>query len=122
MLKQLVPDIQKTAELVQEISSASTEQKSGVDQINNAILLLDKVIQRNSGVSELMANRSKSLAEQAEVLSESMSVFKIGSDKDTEMDSETENNMVVLPKRRSTPIIAEHIVPEETLEESFEEF
>jgi len=42
MLNKLVPDIQKTAELVQEISAASNEQTVGADQINRAIQQLDK--------------------------------------------------------------------------------
>ena len=48
MLMKLVPDIQRTAELVQEIASASNEQKSGSDQINKALQQLDQVIQQSS--------------------------------------------------------------------------
>jgi methyl-accepting chemotaxis protein len=55
MLEELVPNIQKTAELVQEISAASNEQSSGAEQINRAIQQLDQVIQQNASVSNLEA-------------------------------------------------------------------
>ena len=78
LLKQLVPDIQRTAELVQEISAASKEQDAGAGQINKAIQQLDQVIQQNASASEEMAATSTELASQAEQLQESMSFFKTG--------------------------------------------
>ena len=48
LLNVIVPNIQKTAELVQEISAASKEQDSGAEQINKAIQQLDQVIQQNA--------------------------------------------------------------------------
>ncbi|MEO5358728.1 MAG: methyl-accepting chemotaxis protein [Nitrospirae bacterium YQR-1] len=78
MLKQLVPDIQKTAELVQEISAASSEQNAGADQINKAITQLDQVIQQNASASEEMASTSEELTSQAEQLSAAISFFKTG--------------------------------------------
>ena len=77
MLKQLVPDIQKTAELVQEISAASREQDSGANQINQAIQQLDQVIQQNSAVSEEIASMSEELSGQAEMLKASVEFFKL---------------------------------------------
>ncbi len=77
MLKKLVPDIQKTAELVQEINAASNEQNSGAEQINKAIQQLDQVIQQNASASEEMASTSEELASQAEQLQSSISFFKI---------------------------------------------
>ena len=76
MLTQLVPDIKKTAELVQEISAASKEQNNGVNQINNAILQLDTVVQQNASASEEMASSSEELASQAEQLQAAISFFK----------------------------------------------
>ncbi len=77
MLKKLVPDIQKTAELVQEINAASNEQNSGAEQINKAIQQLDQVIQQNAGASEEMASTAEELASQAEQLQSSIGFFKI---------------------------------------------
>jgi methyl-accepting chemotaxis protein len=76
MLKKIVPDIQKTADLVQEISAASKEQNSGVDQINKAIAQLDSVIQQNASSSEEMASTAEELASQAEQLQSTMEFFK----------------------------------------------
>ncbi|MBI5847451.1 MAG: PAS domain-containing protein [Nitrospirae bacterium] len=77
MLTKLVPDIQKTAELVQEISAASNEQNTGAEQINKAIQQLDQVIQQNAAASEEMASTSEELASQAEQLQSTVTFFKI---------------------------------------------
>ncbi|OGW33498.1 MAG: chemotaxis protein [Nitrospirae bacterium GWC2_56_14] len=77
MLARLVPDIQKTAELVQEISAASKEQNSGADQINSAIQQLNQVIQLNAGSTEEMASTAEELSSQAEQLQETISFFKV---------------------------------------------
>jgi len=77
MLDKMVPDIQKTAELVQEISASSKEQDSGADQINKAIQQLDSVIQQNASASEEMASTSEELSGQAEQLKDTISFFRI---------------------------------------------
>ena len=77
MLAKLVPDIQKTAELVQEISGASNEQNAGAGQINKAIQQLDQVIQQNAGGAEEMASTAEELSSQAEQLRTSIAFFQI---------------------------------------------
>ena len=77
LLEQIVPDIQKTAELVQEISAASNEQNIGAEQINKALQQLDSVIQQNAGASEEMASTSEELASQAEQLKENIEFFRL---------------------------------------------
>ncbi|MBN2657876.1 MAG: HAMP domain-containing protein [Spirochaetales bacterium] len=76
-LSKLVPDIERTAELVEEISAASNEQQSGVDQITAAIHQLDKIIQSNASSSEELASTSEELAAQAEQLKATIQYFKI---------------------------------------------
>jgi methyl-accepting chemotaxis protein len=76
MLAQLVPDIQKTAELVQEISTASKGQRIGVEQINKAIQQLDQVIQQSVSTSEEVAATAEELAGQAGKLQETMAFFR----------------------------------------------
>jgi methyl-accepting chemotaxis protein len=78
LLEKLVPDIQKTAELVREIASASAEQSTGATQVNKAIQQLDQVIQQNASASEEMASTSDELSSQAEVLQSTMAFFKVG--------------------------------------------
>ncbi|HEY8338068.1 MAG TPA: methyl-accepting chemotaxis protein [Tardiphaga sp.] len=77
MLSRLVPDIKKTAELVEEISAACREQDVGSSQINQAIQQLDKVGQQNAGASEQVSSTSEELASQAEQLQSTIAYFKI---------------------------------------------
>jgi len=77
MLAKLVPDIQKTADLVQEISAASKEQTSGADQISVAIQQLNQVIQQNAGAAEEMASTAEELSSQADQLQSTISFFKV---------------------------------------------
>ena len=78
LLAKLVPDIQKTAELVREIAAASGEQSTGAVQINKALQQLDQVIQQNAAASEEMASTSEELSSQAEVLESTIGFFKTG--------------------------------------------
>jgi len=77
MLAKLVPDIQRTAELVEEISAGSREQNAGAAQINIAIQQLDKVTQQNTSAAEEMSATSEELASQAEQLQSAISYFRI---------------------------------------------
>ncbi len=77
MLAQIVPDIQKTAELIQEISHACKEQNSGADQINKAIQQLDNIIQQNAESSARLAATSEEMTSQAEQMRSTISFFKI---------------------------------------------
>jgi methyl-accepting chemotaxis protein len=81
MLNKIVPDIRRTAELVQEINAASNEQSTGVSQINLAIQQLDQVIQQNASSSEEMSSTAEELAAQAEQLKDVISFFQIGDER-----------------------------------------
>ncbi len=76
MLDKMVPDIKKTAELVQEIAASATEQNAGAEQINKAIQQMDQVIQQNASHSEESASTSEELAAQAQNLQETISFFQ----------------------------------------------
>jgi methyl-accepting chemotaxis protein len=78
MLKRLVPDIKKTADLVTEISAACREQDIGADQVNVAIQQLDAVTQQNASASEQMSATSEELAAQAEFLQSNIAFFRLG--------------------------------------------
>ncbi|MCK5208558.1 MAG: HAMP domain-containing protein [Cyclobacteriaceae bacterium] len=77
LMTKLMPEIEKTANLVQEISAASVEQNSGADQINNAVQQLNQVTQQNAAASEEIATNSEELSSQAEQLRSAISFFKI---------------------------------------------
>jgi len=76
MLTKIVPDIQRTADLVQEINAASNAQNAGAVQINKAVQQLDMVIQQNASASEEMASTSEELLGQAEQLINTISFFR----------------------------------------------
>ncbi len=80
MLSDVVPNIQKTSDLVQEITASSVEQSSGADQINSAIQNLNNVVQENAATAEEMAAGAEELNAQAEQLAEAVSFFKIEND------------------------------------------
>ena len=82
MLAKLVPDIKKTAELVEEITAACREQDVGSAQINQAIQQLDKVGQQNASASEQVSSTSEELASQAEQLQSTIAYFRIDQAKD----------------------------------------
>ena len=77
MLNKLVPDIQRTAELVEEISAGSREQNAGAAQINTAIQQLDKVTQQNTSAAEEMSSTAEELASQSEQLQAAISYFRL---------------------------------------------
>ncbi len=77
LLESIVPDIQKTSDLVQEISAASIEQTSGADQVNNAVQQLNHIVQQNAASAEEMAANAEELNAQADHLKEIIGFFKV---------------------------------------------
>jgi methyl-accepting chemotaxis protein len=89
MLAEVIPQIQNTAKLVQEISATSLEQNSGIGQISLAIQQLSTVVQSNSALSEELASSSEEVSAQASMLLETISYFKI-TQKDIDIQSDIE--------------------------------
>ena len=110
-LTTLVPTIQKTAEFVQEISAASSEQNSGAKQINNAIQQLDQIIQQNASNSEEMAATAEELAGQAEQLQQTMAFFRVAQSVQNTLDDEQQAQGVVRtpPKANRAPLKSREI-------------
>lgn len=77
LLGEMVPSINKTSDLVQEISAASEEQAAGVAQINTAMTQLNQVTQQNASSSEELAATAEEMSSQAEQLQEAMSFFTV---------------------------------------------
>lgn len=77
LLNKVTPEIDKTAELVQEISAASNEQTLGAQQINKAVQQLDQVVQQNATASEELAATAEELNAQAERMKEIIAFFKL---------------------------------------------
>ena len=81
LLQEMVPSIQKTSDLVQEIASASSEQSTGVAQINNAMGQLNKATQQNASASEELAATAEELGGQAGQLQQLMGFFSVADSK-----------------------------------------
>jgi methyl-accepting chemotaxis protein len=77
LLESIVPAIGKTSGLVQEIAAASSEQSSGVGQINTAMTQLNSITQQNASASEELAATAEEMSSQAVQLQEVMSFFKV---------------------------------------------
>ena len=77
LLADLVPAIRTTAEIVQDVSAASTEQAAGVTLITKAMSQVDQVAQRNASASEELAATSEVMARQAEELRQLVSFFRV---------------------------------------------
>lgn len=110
IIHQLVPDIKKTAELIQEIAAASQEQNQGSGQINQSIQLLDDIIQQNAGASEEMAATSETLNTQTVQMSESIRFFTIDSGSSREA-SPTTGTQKASHRQNSVSNVAKRQIP-----------
>lgn len=77
LLDTIVPSIQKTSDLVQEIAAASAEQNSGVGQINGALNQITQAVQQNAAASEELASTSEEVNAQAQALKATVEFFKL---------------------------------------------
>lgn len=78
LLKNIIPDIQKTTELVREIASACGQQTSGIQQVNQSMQQLNDITTQYAASAEEMAATSKHLATEGNILKESVMYFKTG--------------------------------------------
>ncbi len=91
LLKNIVPDIEKTTELVREIAVSCNQQTSGIDQINKSMQQLSEVTQQYAASAEEMASTSENLAAQGTALKESVAYFKTGIRQSKDFNSKTRN-------------------------------
>ncbi len=76
-MDEVVSSVKRVTDIMAEISAASTEQSTGIEQVNQAIIQMDEVTQQNAALVEEAAAAAESLQEQADNLNQSVSVFKI---------------------------------------------
>jgi methyl-accepting chemotaxis protein len=77
IMVETLPDLDETVKVVSEIAEASEEQNSGVNQISNAIEQLNSIAQQNASTSENIAANAEELLGQANMLVETIKIFKI---------------------------------------------
>jgi methyl-accepting chemotaxis protein-1 (serine sensor receptor) len=76
-MQEIVASVKRVTDIMGEISAASEEQSSGIDQVNRAVSQMDEVTQQNAALVEEAAAAAGSLQEQAQRLAEAVAVFKI---------------------------------------------
>ncbi|BDU72281.1 methyl-accepting chemotaxis protein [Mesoterricola silvestris] len=84
LLDTIVPSIQKTSDLVQEIAAASMEQNSGVGQINSAVAQISQAVAHSAAASEELASTSEEVNAQASELQTIMTYFQLKATRKTE--------------------------------------
>jgi methyl-accepting chemotaxis protein len=82
LLKRMVPDIQRTAEMIQEISAAAGEQSQGIEQVSRAIQDSESVVQQNASTAEEVAATAASLSDGSRSLHEAIGHFRLGDKND----------------------------------------
>ncbi len=111
LLGQIVPDIGKTSQLVQEITAASNEQNTGANQINQAIQQLNQVVQQNASAAEEMSSTSEELSSQAVQLQESISFFKVDNHNATKTSAVTRTTKTGHMPPKPQPGKIHHAIP-----------
>jgi methyl-accepting chemotaxis protein len=105
-MEEIVTSIKRVTDIMAEISAASVEQSSGIEQVNQAITQMDEVTQQNAALVEEAAAAAESLEEQAQNLSQSVSVFKLdssGSRAPASRQIATPARTAVAPRRTAAP-------------------
>lgn len=77
MISKVIPSIEQTSQLVDEIATASREQDNGAQQVNIAITQLDTVVQQNASSAEQMAAMAEELTTESEKLVDTLKFFKL---------------------------------------------
>lgn len=77
-MEEIVSSVKRVTDIMAEITAASVEQSSGIEQVNQALTQMDEVTQQNAALVEQAAAAAESLEEQAQMLSQAVSVFKVG--------------------------------------------
>ncbi|WP_062685511.1 methyl-accepting chemotaxis protein, partial [Achromobacter denitrificans] len=96
-MQEIVASVKRVTDIMGEISAASEEQSSGIDQVNRAVSQMDEVTQQNAALVEEAAAAAGSLQEQAQRLAEAVSVFKINAGEVIEVPAQQ------LAQQRSAP-------------------
>ena len=102
LLSDIVPSINNTAKLVQEITASSLEQNSGAEQVNNAVQSLNLVVQQNAASAEEMAAGATELLKFAQNLKRQVSFFRLDDSVHANIDMEQEIEIpeIVLEKEK----------------------
>ena len=105
-MEEVVSSVKRVADIISEIAAASVEQSTGIDQVNTAVTSMDETTQQNAALVEEAAAAAESLVDQANALTEVISVFKLGSSNASFSASKATSRPVARlasPKKLSAP-------------------
>jgi len=126
LMSDIVPEIQRTSQLIQEISAANKEQSAGADQINLAIQQLNMITQQNAATSEELATNAVELSAQAEQLQEIISFFKIGNEdhdfRQKKSIYQAPDPIELMPEDVKRGVVIELDEPDDISDDEFERF
>jgi methyl-accepting chemotaxis protein len=129
LMDELLPEVAKTARLVQEISAASMEQSNGAIQVSNAMHQLNTVTQQNASSSEELASSAEELASQADELNQIVSYFKTNEDTKNKLkqpakksNTKAKNASVAHPKPDTAPQASNMVISMDHDDSGYERF
>jgi methyl-accepting chemotaxis protein len=77
-MEEILGSVRRVTDIMAEISAASREQSQGIEQVNTAIIQMDKITQQNAALVEEAAAAAKSMEDQTDSLSQMVGVFQLG--------------------------------------------
>lgn len=125
LINTMVPDIEKTTDLIQEISAACNEQESGADQINQSIQRLDNIIQTNASSAEEITSTAEELSGQADQMQTLVSKFVVagGVQQSIAPPEQTSAPSTKTQRKIAAPIITSEISgAQDSMDSEFERF
>ena len=108
-MHEVVTSVQRVADIISEIAAASAEQTTGIDQVNQAVTSMDEVTQQNAALVEEAAAAAESLVEQANQLSDVVSVFKLGNSTSPSQNRRSPNSPLRTPAKKPTPVVSKPV-------------
>ena len=81
-IDEIVSAVKRVTDIMSEISAASQEQSSGIEQVNQAVTQMDEVTQQNAALVEEAAAAAESMQDQAQALTQAVTIFKLSSNGD----------------------------------------
>ena len=103
-MQEIVASVKRVTDIMGEISAASEEQSSGIDQVNRAVSQMDEVTQQNAALVEEAAAAAGSLQEQSQRLAEAVAVFKINAGEVIEVPAQQLAQQRSTPRARARPV------------------
>ncbi|MBQ5941518.1 methyl-accepting chemotaxis protein [Massilia sp. AB1] len=103
-MQEIVDSVRRVTDIMAEISSASMEQTSGIEQINQAVVQMDETTQQNAALVEEAAAASSQMQEQAAILAKAVAVFQIGAAQAAPVAAQVKTP--ALPKPAAAPVPA----------------